>query len=854
MYLYLIPETATKGKSKELLCIPLDQFIKGADKGKKYEGYWKVAVELLYTSVSTPSEGGYPYLVKWALTGKRWKQFSLCTDAKATGLMEASALLKKQGLSLSNGNSEVIKSLFLSLKKAKVLASGWAKGILKTFTVVEGCKVDYDCIATNLSITHLAGGKGEKRGSQTERNFLVAAVLFASDIKIKVVTGEKLKIAMDGTGTCSRKFMLTLRNQWALANPQIKVDQRILDIKTLNFRGWIPGLRHLKVMMIVSDHELPDGVDIIVHEDNLKKEVEVKGDVAFFGYDPQGSKPCSYTNKQCLRNFGWFFGLKTRVWEWFRSTLKAGAADIKLGKTPEEAKYELQLLKAEKRIKDSFSTGERLRSITWTECGGTQAELPALFQGSCKDWFRRMASDDIEEQELWVEIPGSIFSQVVCLEAVKFVAPELYLKGIPDKKIVWLRSHKIIVVSTKFWEENLVNWGGCDQDDKFSIIFRIHKVTGRIVVLIYRTPNDRNEYAIAEADEANLPPLRGEWRSEPCSYPTDRPLQASQQKDKPVELGKNAEKEDPRPRTFEDFVAKLGVAANPGWAVNIIACWNTGYPDRCPLPTMEKCIDLATQTCDPDQIRELEVLCLDKVNQMYDDLIAKQITLDRKLALSVFGVAGTYSEDFKRKYDRKAVEFLTVESDYSRLCYEASLRVEKGLAWLEEVAEGLSMEAWKLKLPKLDRIIARIQADMIKRHDKKGIRSKEFYDIAVERINKVFGQWASCYKGDDINLFRWEKDGEPTLSSMGFDLVLRKQKALLLKHRQYLLKYFPTNYSMEAFDNVLCFIALHQLFSQATPDHPKPIKDLEKYKGLEKGSLVSHKWLFESFCRVRKQM
>jgi hypothetical protein len=853
MYLYLIPKAATKGKAKRLLCIPLKRFIKDAAKGIKHDDCWKIAVELLYTSASVPNEGGHPYLVDWALSGKKWKQYSLSTDARATSLIEASALLKRHGLFLSNSQPMVVESLFVHFKKQEVLASAWAKGL---FTVVDGCKVAFDSVATNLNIEHLAGDKGEKRGTQTERNFLVAACLPADEVKIKVVKGKELKTAMDGTGTCTREFMLRLRNQWALANPQIKVDQSILDIKTLNFRGWIPGLKHLKVMMIVTDNKLPDGVDIVVHEDNFKHEVVVKGTVSFFGYDPQGSKPCSYTNKQCLRNFGWFFGLKTRVWEWFRSTLKAGTAHIKLGKTPEEEKYELQLLKVEKRIKDSFSTGERLRSITWNECKGTQAELPALFQGSCKDWFRRMASDDIEEQELWVEIPGSVFSQVVCLEAVKFVAPELYRKGIPNKKIVWLVSHKIFVVSTQYWEENLVNWGGCDQDDKFTVIFRIHKVTGRIVVLIYRTPNDRNEYAIAEADEGNLPSLRGEWRSEPCSYPTDRPLQASQQKDKPVELGKGAKKEDPRPRTFEDFVAKLGVAANPGWAVNIIACWNTGYPDRCPLPTMEQCIDLTTQLRIAAQIEELGQMCLAIVKKMHTDLLEKRITLDRKLALSVFGVASGYDEDFKKelKSSRDTVEFLTVESDYSQLCHAASVKVQKGLEWFDTVAEELSMDAWKLKLPKLQRIIARIQADMIERDDKKGIRSKEFYDIAVDRINKVFGQWASCYKGDDINLFRWMKDGEPTLSSMGFDLVLRKQKALLLKERKYLLKYFPANYSMQAFDNVLCWIALFQLFNQATPDHPKPIKDLEKYKGLEKGSLISHKWLFETFCRVRKQM
>jgi hypothetical protein len=844
MYLFLIPKAANKDKSQGLRCISLKNFLRS--KVNKYEDCWKIAVELLYTSASVPNEGGFPYLVKWSLAGKRWKQYSLCTDAKATSLVEASALLKKQDVFISNSNPQIVISLFNLLEKQKVLASAWAKGVLNTFTVVDGCKVDFDCTAKNLNIFHFTGGKVEKRGSQTERNFLVAACLPASEVKLFIAESSDLDIPCDGTITISREFMLILRNQWALANPQIKLDDSILDIKTLNFRGWIPGLGQIKAMAIVTDKVLPQGAHIYVHRKNIKDEVVVKGDVAFFGYDPQGAKPSAYTNKQCLRNFGWFFGLKTRVWSWFNSSLKKGVADIKSGKTPEESKHELQMLKVEKRIKDSFSTGERLRSITWNECGGSQAELPSLFQSGCKDWLRRMATEDVDEQEIWVEIPGSYFSQIVCLEAVRYVAPELYSKGIDDGKVVYLKSHDMFVVSTKYWLDNLVNWGGCDQDDKFALIFRKHKVTGRIVALIYRTPNDRNEYAIAEAFEENLPPLKGDWKSEPCSFPTDRPLQASASDEEVVALPK-AVKVKEESRGFSHFLGKLEVSANPGWAVNIIACWNTGYTTRCPLPTMEQCIDLATQTCDPVLIKWLEDKCLELVKMMHYDLLNKTITLDRKLALSVFGVAGSYDEEFKEliKMTRKTVKFLTVDSDYSKLCRAASERIQKELDWFDTVADELSLEAWKLKLPKLQRVIAKIRKDF----------GESFYSTMVDRINLTFSRWASCYNGDDVNLFRWTPKGElPKLSSMGFDLVLRKQKVLLLEQRKYVWKKFPKNYSKETFDQILCFVALYQLFSQANPDYAKPIKNLELHKGLEKGSLISHKWLFESFCKVRKQM
>lgn len=850
MIVFLIPKAARPSKTVSAIrCVPLSTMIVEASKGNKEADCYKLLAKPLFSSSSLPTEAGFPYLVKWALNKKSWIQYSLCRDTRSSGLERDIALLKKQGVTISNGDSQVVASFFTQAKQLKVLASSWAKGPLVTFTLVEGCQVEYDCVSTALKILHNAGGKVEKRGSQTERNFLIAACLPASEVKLFVVESDDLEVAMDGTGTITRDFFLRLRNQWALANPQITVEQAILDIRTLNFRAWIPGYGQLKIMAIVTDQKLPNGADIYAHRKNFKqKEVIVQGSVAFFGFDPQGSKPSAYTNKQCLRNFGWFFGLKDRVWSWFITNLKEGIVQIKKGKTVEESKLELQLLKAEKRIEDSFSTGERLRSITWTECGGSQAELPALFQGSVKDWLQRMTTADMKEQELWVEIPGSYFSQIVCLEAVRYVAPKLYAKGIPHGKVVYLKSHKLFVVSTEYWIENLINWGGCDQDDKFALIFRKHKESGMIFVLIYRTPNDRNEYAIATADEDNLPALRGDWQSEPCRFPTDRPLQASKSKEEIVKLGGQVVEEASRPRTFEDFLGKLEVMANPGWAVNIIACWNTGYKTRCPLPPMEACIDLSTQTCDPNQIKWLEGRCLTLVKLMYDDLMEGTIKLDRKLAMSVFHVAGSYDEDFKEalKTNLEAVSMLVYESDYSLLCQAASERIQKELDWFETVAEELSVDAWEVSLPKLKKIAARIRKDF----------GDSLYEVMVDRVNLTFGRWASCYKGPEVELFRWKPKGEkqPKLSPMGFDIVARKQKALLVAQRKYIWSRFPKNYSRKAFDSVIAFVALYQLFSQANADHTTPIKNLEVYKGLEKGSLISHKWLFETFCRVRKQM
>jgi hypothetical protein len=850
MIVFLIPKAARPSKTVPAIrCIPLSTMIVEASKGNKEADCYKLLAKPLFSSSSLPTEAGFPYLVKWALNRKSWTQYSLCRDLRSSGLERDIALLKKQGVTISNGDSQVVASFFTQAKQLKVLASSWAKGPLVTFTLVEGCQVEYDCVSTALKILHNAGGKVEKRGSQTERNFLIAACLPASEVKLFVVESEDLEVAMDGTGTITRDFFLRLRNQWALANPQITVEQAILDIRTLNFRAWIPGYGQLKIMAIVTDQVLPNGADIYAHRKNFKdKEVCVQGDVAFFGFDPQGSKPSAYTNKQCLRNFGWFFGLKDRVWSWFISNLKAGIAEIKKGKTVEESKLELQLLKSEKRIEDSFSTGERIRSIDWNTSGGSQAELPALFQGSVKDWLQRMTTADMAEQEIWVEIPGSYFSQIVCLEAVRYVAPELYAKGIPHGKVVYLKSHKIFVVSTEYWIENLINWGGCDQDDKFALVFRKHKDSGKIFVLIYRTPNDRNEYAIATADEDNLPGLKGDWQSEPCRFPTTRPLQASKSNEEIIKLGGKVENEAPRLRTFEDFLGKLDVMANPGWAVNIIACWNTGYDTRCPLPPMEACIDLSVQTCDSNQIEWLENRCLKLAKKMYNGVMNKTIKLDRKLAMSVFHVAGEYDEGFKvlLKLNHKTLSSLLYESDYSLLCQAASERIQKELDWFETVADELSVNAWTVSLPKLKKIAARIRKDF----------GDSLYEIMVDRVNLTFARWASCYKGPDVELFRWIPRGEEQskLSPMGFDIVARKQKALLLTQRKYIWSRFPKNYSREAFEKVLAFVALYQLFSQANADHATPIKNLDLHKGLEKGSLISHKWLFETFCKVRKQM
>lgn len=822
---------ADRGSILNLKRMSFEELVRRLLAGEKIEGELFLGKALYDNRI--PATGGYPHLLAWGLEGMEWKQYSF--PLFSTDLDMARAVLKNlpEADKRPVGNTpERLKELFAFFRRRRVMADIFTKGNSINCTLVRDQQVIFDHAASRLGITHLDGEKTEKRASQLGRNFLVASRILASHLTFTIIEDKALAKALDGTVTMSRRFFDSVMKD----NPAAKDFE---SIKTLNFRAWIPGLGLVKAMALVAE-SLPGDVDLVFHRINVKdKEVRVDGEFAYVGWDPQGAKPCAYTDRQSLQNFGWFWGLgrkhpkTSRVYAWVDEDLRDVVRCANAGVTPEEERLLLQLAQFEKRIEKSFTTKERLDAIDWLRVGtGRQAELPRLFRNSVNNHLERICSSEWKEREVRVKIPGSFFAQIVSMEAVKHIAPRLAMAGLAYGKVFYLESHQIFVVSNKFWEDNLRNWGGCDLDDKFRLIFRRH--LGTVKVFIYRTPCDRNEYALAEV-YGHLPPLQGDWESEPWLCPKSRPKQMSNLKGVRPTLAGSPKQAGSKPgkRTFETVMAKVGMPSNPGWAINIISLWNTGYEKVCPLPPMESIVDLCTAEKDAQRLEALTSLCVSLVEEMAADLQAGRVKLDANLARSVFGVAKGYGVEVRIEESSLCL------SPYSRLCELVHGDVVAQQDWFKQLMPDLCRKAWSDKLPKLKGFMAYTR----KRYGNKAM------NIVVERVNRVFRGWSSAYKSELLKPFRVGK----RMVSMGFEIVARDQAKLVGEQVRYLWRLFRRRFRIRFrdFARILVMVALHQLFGQADKDSPKPVIDLNGR--LEEGSPITDLRWFGLFLKVRSR-
>lgn len=819
-------------------------------KGNKYDKVYRTTFEALVNKLrkgsrieadiflakslfdnNTPAIGGFPHLVAWGLSGLEWEQFTF--PLQSSDLDLALAILRRFPIAnrLEVNHPLAVQRLLKFFDRQKRLADATPKGNSVLLTLVKDGKVNFDQTSTNLGITHMDGGKSEKRASQIGRPYLVAVRVPSHRLTYTILEDERLEKVLDGTITISRRF-------FEECIEGMNADKDLLTVPTVNFRAWLPYQGLVKGMALVAD-SLPGDVDMVFHRANVKQEVVVDSDHAIVAWDPQGSKPCAYTDKQSLRNFSWFWGIDrpdlttTRLYSWIKDDLKEVVRCVQAGVVPEEERLLLQLAQSEGRVTESFTTGERFEAIDWLRVGGgKQAELPRLFRNTVNNHLERMCSSDWDERDVRIKIPGSFYAQIVSLEAVKHVAPKLALAGLEYGKIFYLDTLQVFVVSNQFWLDNLLNWGGCDLDDKFRLIFRL--VNGRVMVFIYRTPNDRNEYALAEAF-GNLPPLQGDWEAEPFFWPESRPPQASTLKEPRFELkvSKRRARSKPVKRTFRSFLAKVGMPSNPGWAINIISLYNSGYDSVCPLPSMESIVDLNTAEKDPVRIEKLNHHCLNLVSKMAEDVNAGKVKLDLTLANSVFGVAKSMGLEVRPNRSN------LYDSPYSRLVELVHTKVVDGKHWFSELMPRLCADAWSVKLPRLQHYMKRLRAN----------HGDTVVNTMVDRVNKVFKGWSLAYKLPSLDYFRVGNKMAP----MGYEIVSREHFLLVKEQVQYLWRKFRGRLNMRfrVFMEVLSLVALHQLFSQASDDNPQPVIDSDGK--MEEGSLITDPRWFRLFLKVRSK-
>ena len=817
--------------------------------------------EKLYDSMSRPEQAADVHLVRRALKGLDWVMYSF--PSVSSKLTFSTFLLRQFAgeFELANLMPNRMKCFFRFMLDRKRLVEACTKGNSTLAVLVRGKSTgDFGLVARNLGIRFKVNEKTEKRASQILRPYLVSGSLPYGLIKdrIKIIEDPELEKALDGSMVISRRLFMEVAKQV----PSL-MDHPRMGCKTLNFRAFVPNHGLVKAMALVSDN-LPEGVDMVFHRTNVKaKEVAVESDLVYIGWDPQPGKTRAYAGKQTMINAAWFWGIgkgnprKTRPYAWALEELAKLRKCIEEGRTPEEDPDELEELLASGRIESGFTTRSRFNALEWAAAGGKTAELPSLFKSTIDSAFDQIVGPDKNDLDFRVQIPGGVYCQIVSQEMIKEVDPYLYKTNISEGQVVYLASHKVLVVNTKWWVANLINFGGCDGDDKFTAVFRL--VDGVIKVFVYRTPNSRNEYAVLEYPEGfDLPPLEGDWKAEPWFMPKvgrgkqDRPPQMSWLENKKLLPEPLPKVEFPAggDRDANTFLDTMGDSTNPGWFVLIETMWDSGIPyKKCPLPPQESVVDLCVAIRNKEQLSWLTSRAFEVIEEM-QSLAGKDCKFDAITTAKVFGVA-------KASYDRVFEIPKDCVEDMPYVWFLKTLRcdVRKEKERFAKEYPALVNKAWLEALPVVRKCV----------QDFRDFRGKDAGNSLVvmvqDRINKVFREFSLAHKDELVNRFRAvvdDKTGETRLAEMGFQLVREIHRKKLTESLKAVWKQFGLHgkkigfrFTRKSFARLVGMIALYQLYGQANPDKPCQLHGNHAEGARDNGKLVLHPGLFRYFLSVR---
>lgn len=280
-----------------------------------------------------------------------------------------------------------------------------------------------------------------------------------------------------------------------------------------------PLAKMMKGQFFVAD--LPEGIDVVTSDDNLKDEIYSDGTpFAFCGIEPQGPK-AAREDQQTVSNH-WQLcrpqdvvgrlmadGKKhlDKVYSGqFRYHISELAGTIRSDKEDRYVTHETFTAMMKWRL-DSFllHKGNYLWS-PWLTSRLTEMWLDGLGLG-------RAGFQNSWQKTLKIPIPNAIRAQIVSEEIYRMwcKANGLVPKPIPVTKtghpyMLWSDEMRCAVVSNHDWENVIMaSHGGCDADDFF--VLRKVKITGTTVdpedndrIIAHRNPNARGEYTVWRYD------------------------------------------------------------------------------------------------------------------------------------------------------------------------------------------------------------------------------------------------------------------------------------------------------------------------------------------------------------------
>jgi hypothetical protein len=381
---------------------------------------------------------------------------------------------------------------------------------------------------TELGYTVKGGGKAAKRMKSFHRPTLINAHFdhlnvqivdptaytmedFENDVASDFSTPEVLERLLDGCFVVSERIMKQGIENLPVYQPYNTNDtdeyyydpnirrqlQRFLaNSKVYNARI-LCHLGTIKGNMIVSDR-LPEGVDVITAEANIKKEVIYNGGYRLLA-EPQGPKSRVITDDQTVINFPKLFR-KSEMEMWLKEEYEKMFQDAINGKLLQNWKSIYTRLWRDSDDIEDKEVQARMSYVAyrWVAAGMNITDSPWLFEN--------LAISHAMPLQKRIPIPCSVYEQIIPESIARMAGYDITVESDTIQRINEIGVH---VVNDVDWIEMYESHGGHDADDFFKLFYREIEggdLDGEKVVIAIRSPNGKGEYSVFKYVEGQWSP------------------------------------------------------------------------------------------------------------------------------------------------------------------------------------------------------------------------------------------------------------------------------------------------------------------------------------------------------------
>lgn len=384
-----------------------------------------------------------------------------------------------------------------------------------------------------------------------------------------------------------------------------KLQSYLATSKVFNARIFSPiGL--IKGNMIVSSH-LPEGVDVITSEANIKREITYTGGYRLLA-EPQGPKSRVITDDQTVINFPKLFR-KADMEMWLKEEYEKMFQDATSGKLLQNWKSIYTRLWRDSEDIEDKEVQARMSYVAyrWVSSGLNLTDSPWLFEN--------LAISHAMPLQKRIPIPCSVYEQIIPESLARMAGYDI---EVDDDTIQRINEIGVHVVSDVDWIEMYESHGGHDADDFFKLFYREvegGEMDAEKVVIAIRSPNGKGEYSVFKYVEGQWSPTWIKSDGEAVKFPSvngrDWPLRLSTA----IRFGKLKYTGLPSTHTpsnahvseqydHDQVLADLQAAMNGGNVgryVNAVMLYSSVFNSHRTeqLCSMESAIDGCTQTADP---------------------------------------------------------------------------------------------------------------------------------------------------------------------------------------------------------------------------------------------------------------